>query len=354
MNQAQLISPGTVIRETYTVDRHIASGGFSDVYRVRHRYMGMQAMKVMRDGKREEQRASGLIEAFRLSRISHPSIVRVYDGNCLEKSLGGLPYVTMELIEGGTLEDLWTVSGKKFIPNLLDACDQLADALEHAHGQTPSIIHRDIKPSNVLIVRDADGTSTVRLADFGLAVPIDESLGFAAGHGTLVYRSPESLAGFETPASDVYSWGLTIYEAATGVFPFKAQLREANPASTAQLIEALRKIQSQPIDLPSYFRQAIHPVIDVIIMRTLAVATEMRIADGASLRTATRAMREAVEGDPTPSAHVARALRHCRDPANTPAALDLVERSLRADPAPCGAYARFLTFLRNERDRLAL
>lgn len=352
LHQPPLIPSGTIIRNTYTVDGHVASGAFADVYRVRHRYMGMQAMKVLKDGQSESQRSAGLFEAFRLARIAHPSIVRVYDGNCLEDSLGGHPYVTMELLEDGTLEDLGGSAGKRFVADLLDACDQLADALAHAHGQSPPIVHRDIKPTNVLIGRDPVGRLSVRLADFGLAVPIDTDLGFAVGHGTIAYRSPESLTGFETPASDIYSWGLTMYEAATGVFPFASRLRESQIDSTAQLIEVLRDAQTKPIDPPSYFRHAVHPAVDAIVMRALSVDHQTRIAHGAALRLATRAMRDAAEGDPSPAPSVARALHLCREPGRTTEALELLGKVLRANPERGSAYVRFLSFLRGERDRL--
>ncbi len=348
-----LIPSGTTIRDTYTVDRHVASGAFADVYRVRHRYMGMQAMKVLKDGKTESDRATGLFEAFRLARFAHPSIVRVYDGNCLEPALGGFPYVTMELLEGGTLEDLEDGSGRRFVIDLLDACDQLADALAHAHSQSPPIIHRDVKPTNVLIARDKQGRLTVRLADFGLAVAIDAELGFATGQGTIAYRSPESLNGFETPASDIYSWGLTMYEAATGVFPFAERLRTMASASTLQMIDSVKKAQQVPIDPPSYFRQAVHPAVDAIVMRTLSVDHRIRIQDGNALRMATRAMRDAAEGDPSPTEEIIGALACCHDPTRTVEALSSLGGALRASPERGGSYVRLLAFLRNERDRMA-
>lgn len=351
-NSQILLAPGTVVRDTYTVDNHIASGAFADVYRVRHRYMGMQAMKVLRDGRSEADRVAGLFEAFRLSRMSHPSIVRVFDGNCLEAKFGGHPYVTMELVDGGTLEDLGAVAGRRCTQDLLDASEQLAGALAHAHTQSPPIVHRDIKPTNVLVTRDPGGRLSVRLADFGLAVPIDETLGFAAAQGTLGYRSPESLAGYEIPASDVYSWGLTIYEAATGLSPFKARLREARHRPSGEFIDVLREVQKAPIDPPSYFRHSVHPAIDAVVMRALAVDPALRIQDGAALRTATRVMRIVVEGNPTPSEALTAALHLARHPARTTQAITLLEKSLRAQPTDGAAYVLFLSFLRSERDRM--
>lgn len=352
MSTHALLKTGTVIRDTYTVDRHIASGAFADVYRVRHRYMGMQAMKVLRDGRTEEQRIQGLYEAFRLAKVAHPSIVRVYDGNCLERQHGGLPYVTMELIEGGTLKDLEKRSGSLYVRDLLDACEQLAAALEHAHSQDPPIVHRDIKPTNVLLARRSDGGLTVRLADFGLAVPICKELGFADAHGTLLYRSPESLRGMEMPSSDVYSWGLTMYEAATGICPFAHALKHAECENTLELMEVLRAAQGEQIDPPSYYRHEIHAVFDALIMRCLSVDHRLRIQDGSALRRACRAARDAVEGNPEPADSVRRALYLCRDPSRTADAVDLLSRALKSETEQASAYISWIGFLRSERNRV--
>ncbi len=352
MSNPLLLGPGTAIRDTYTIDGHIASGAFADVYRVRHRYMGMQAMKVLRDGRTEDERVQGLYEAFRLAKVAHPSIVRVYDGNCLEREHGGFPYVTMELVEEGTLTDLERATGALYVQDLLDACEQLAAALEHAHTQDPPIVHRDIKPSNVLLARRSDGRLSVRLADFGLAVPISKELGFVSAHGTLIYRSPESLGGMEMPSSDVYSWGLTMYEAATGVNPFTQQLREVGSERALELMAALKGAQKSDIDVPSYYRHAIHPVIDALIMRCLCVDHRLRIPDGAVLHRATRAARDAVEGNPSPAAPVRRALYMCRNPERTDEAISLLSRALKSEREGAPSYIPWIAYLRSERERM--
>ena len=353
MNASDLLSPGTVIRDTYTVDAHIASGAFADVYRVRHRFMGMQAMKVLRDGQTAEQRIQGLYEAFRLAKVAHPSIVRVYDGNHLEARHGGLPYVTMELIEGGTLANLERIVRGSFLCGLLDACEQLAAALAHAHSQDPPIVHRDIKPANVLVTHRADGGVAVRLADFGLAVPISESLGFAIGHGTLLYRSPESLGGIELPASDVYSWGLTMYEAATGLSPFTMQLRATDRCDVPGLVEALKLAQDSNIEAPSHFRHEIHPIVDALVMRCLCNDHRLRIQSGMSLLRATIAARSIVCGDPKPPAAIRRALFLCRSPAMTKEAAHLLSRAILAENTDASAYRPWMDFLGSEHDRLS-
>jgi serine/threonine protein kinase len=351
LDARELLSPGTVIRDTYTVDAHIASGAFADVYRVRHRFMGMQAMKVLRDGQTSEQRAKGLYEAFRLAKVAHPSIVRVYDGNHLDARHGSLPYVTMELVEGGTLADLEQLVHGNFSCELINACEQLAAALAHAHSRDPPIVHRDIKPKNVLVTRRVDGGIAVRLADFGLAVPISETLGFAVGHGTLLYRSPESLGGIEVPASDVYSWGLTMYEAATGLSPFAMQLRNSDHRDMPRLVEELKSAQRSDLEAPSHFRHEIHPVIDALVMRCLCYDHRLRIQDGIALLQATIAAKSAVCGDPKPQAAVRRALHLCREPGRTGDSAHLLSRAMRKENTDASSYRAWLEFLSSEHDR---
>jgi serine/threonine protein kinase len=353
LDARELLSPGTIIRDTYTVDAHIASGAFADVYRVRHRFMGMQAMKVLRDGQTSEQRTKGLYEAFRLAKVAHPSIVRVYDGNHLDARYGGLPYVTMELVEGGTLADLERLVRGNFSCELLNACEQLAAALAHAHSHDPPIVHRDIKPKNVLVTRRADGGVDLRLADFGLAVPISESLGFAVGHGTLLYRSPESLGGIEFPSSDVYSWGLTMYEAATGLSPFTMQLRDSDHRDMPGLVEALKAAQRSDLEAPSHYRHEIHPIIDALVMRCLSHDHRLRIQNGIALLQATIAARSVVRGDPKPQAAVRRALFLCRVPARTEDAARLLSRAMRVGNTDASAYCAWMEFLSSEHDRLS-
>lgn len=355
MSKQDRIPNGTVIRDTYTVDSYIGSGGFADVYRVRHQYMGMQAMKVLRDVRCEESRMQGLTEAFHLSRISHPSIIRVFDGNRLEEKHGGLPYLTMELIEGGTLDEALDGDSTDFSRDLVHVATQLADALTHAHRMTPPIVHRDIKPTNVLTSRTTTGVLTIRLADFGLASPIDTNIGFTTGGGTVMYRSPESLDGFEVPASDVYSFGLTLYECASGVMPFRAATREANAGTLGEMIKALRDAQTQRIEAPSYYRHSLHPAIDALVMRCLVHASSQRIPDGNALRAAVEAMRRAVEGDPTPTTEVRKSLRIAHDPNRSSDALRLMKRSIRQlTPSQAAAYLPFVAFLNSEIERIGV
>jgi len=134
---------GTVIRDTYTVDRHLGAGQFSDVYLVRHRYMGMQAMKVFRLSENEEEYTDGFNEAFLLSKISHPNILRVFDANRLDADHEPAAYLAAEYVSGGTLTELLNEQYLT-VTEALDIAVQISDAVAHAHSQDPPICFQDI------------------------------------------------------------------------------------------------------------------------------------------------------------------------------------------------------------------
>src|SRR6187399_622992 len=103
-----LLELGQIIRETYEVERFLGEGAFAEVYRVRHRFLGRQAMKVFkRVGMSVDEINDMLGEAILLSRIGHPNIVRVFDANIVESPRGMCGYFTMENVPGGSLEKFW-------------------------------------------------------------------------------------------------------------------------------------------------------------------------------------------------------------------------------------------------------
>ena len=207
------LQPGTELRQTYTVVELLGRGRFADAYLVRHRFMGMQVMKLLVDGERDEDRAEGLGEAFLLSKITHPGIVRVFDANRLEDEHGGHPYITMEHVSGGNLAELLAEHRAGLaLDQALEFGRQIASSLGHAHDLPGGLVHRDVKPANILFEQVGGGDLAMRVADFGLATRVNRFTKVAASGGTLLYMSPESIAGYETPASDVFSAGLVLYD----------------------------------------------------------------------------------------------------------------------------------------------
>ena len=113
----QLLSEGAKIRDTYEVERFLGEGAFAEVYRVNHKFLGRQAMKVFKATSLDAEGVTKMLsEAILLSRIGHPNIVRVFDANTIETKNGTCGFFTMEYVPGGTLDKFWRSYGTKRIP----------------------------------------------------------------------------------------------------------------------------------------------------------------------------------------------------------------------------------------------
>src|SRR5438445_12140798 len=113
----RLLEEGQTVRDTYEVERFLGGGAFAEVYRVKHRFLCRQAMKVFkRVGMNLDEIHEMLGEAILLSRIGHPNIVRVFDANILETAQGTCGYFTMENVPGGSLDKFWRSHGGHMVP----------------------------------------------------------------------------------------------------------------------------------------------------------------------------------------------------------------------------------------------
>lgn len=180
-----LLKEGEVIHNTYEVERFLGEGAFAEVYRVKHRFLGRQAMKVFkRIGMSVKDVEEMLSEAILLSRIGHPNIVRVFDANVTETSTGLMGFFTMEYVAGGTLDQFWRSDRRSLMPveTAVDILRQVCRGLVVAHRENPPIIHRDIKPQNILIGYDGHGLHA-RLSDFGLAKRVNPMTLMASSQG---------------------------------------------------------------------------------------------------------------------------------------------------------------------------
>ena len=151
------------------------------------------------------------------ARLAHPNIVQVYDAGEAEFDGRETSYIVMEYVPGGDLKGLIDVRGRLPGAELARLGDEICAGLAHAHER--GVIHRDIKPHNILL----DENGHAKVTDFGIARALDATQATRTGAylGTALYSSPEQLRGQKaTPKSDVYSLGVTLYQAATGEPPF--------------------------------------------------------------------------------------------------------------------------------------
>ena len=210
----------------YTIVECLGRGGVGEVYSAHDRQLGRTvALKFLLPGRIGALSAERLMrEARSLSALNHPNIVTVHE---VIQSASGLAIV-MELVEGVSLRSL---CGKPLAEDrVVELGQQTAQALAAAH--TYGIVHGDIKPENILVRPDG----YVKVLDFGLARQIaadDHASAYGLTMGTLRYMSPEQVRAEPlTPASDVFSFGLVLYELATGQHAFPAK----SPLDTAQAI----------------------------------------------------------------------------------------------------------------------
>jgi serine/threonine protein kinase len=165
--QQQTLKPGTVLRETYTIQDKIASGGMGEVYRARHaRLPGTFALKVLNARLAADARAVARFEreAQILALIRHPNVVQVFDFDLLP---GGVPFLVMEHVQGRDLAQHVIESGRLPLSRVVNVVEQIASALEAAHAR--KVVHGDLKPANVMLVDCEAHPDLVKVLDFGVA-----------------------------------------------------------------------------------------------------------------------------------------------------------------------------------------
>lgn len=203
----------------YKIIREIARGGMGIIYEAFHGSLNRHvALKVLPN---ELAFDVDLIESFHFeaqiaANLNHPNIVHIYDNG----NINGIHFIAMELVEGTDLKRIIDSYDESFLPlNLFfHYAEQIISALKYSHDQ--GIIHCDIKPQNMLITRDG----TLKLSDFGIAQKIkNNSRNLQRGAaGTAKYISPEQIKQNNELdiRSDIYSFGVVLFEMATGRVPF--------------------------------------------------------------------------------------------------------------------------------------
>ncbi|HUP47838.1 MAG TPA: protein kinase [Thermoanaerobaculia bacterium] len=262
------ISPGTLVGR-YEVRASLGAGGMGEVFLARDPSLGRDvAIKIVRDGERNSDRVRRFAqEAKAASALNHPNVAHVYEVG----SFGDVHFIAMELVEGETLRERLR-RGPIPLDDVLQIGLQIAAGLAAAHAA--QIVHRDIKPENVIIRPDG----YVKILDFGLAklreIGSDDEATVLRTQpgmtvGTLGYMAPEQLSGGEiTPATDVFSLGVVLYEMVSGVRPFTG-------SNVTEIVTAILTKRPDPLG-PR--RNGIPPKLDLVIGRALARNPEERYA----------------------------------------------------------------------------
>jgi serine/threonine-protein kinase len=238
----------------YEVVGHIGAGGMGRVYKVRSIISNRdEAMKVLLPDLNSEHELAErfIVEIRTVAALEHPNIAQLRTAFQFQNQL----IMIMEFVEGSTLEKL-AAESRLAVDRVLDYATQTLSALSFAHSH--GVIHRDIKPANIMITTHGQ----VKLMDFGIAKNADEMHLTRPGMtiGSVYYMSPEQVRGGTVDArSDLYSLGITLYEALTGRKPFQAD------TSFTVLNAHLNEAPVPPIQV----NPALSPELNKIILRSL-------------------------------------------------------------------------------------
>jgi serine/threonine-protein kinase len=217
-------SPGYILADRYRIERRLGAGTSATVFEATDTLTGKRvAVKVVHHLFRRDRtiRKRFLREAEAARALSTPHAVKVLDVGQLSH---GIPYLVMELLRGSTLERIIRRNRGMPIEQALLLTDQIAAALQDAHGI--DIIHRDLKPENIFVT-DLAGTPFVKVVDFGISKlvgnrEVSQLTGTGMLVGTPVYMAPEQIEGHKDLDGrvDVYSLGVVMFEMLVGVSPF--------------------------------------------------------------------------------------------------------------------------------------
>ncbi len=221
-------APGSVFADRYEIIDEIGKGATSTVYRARQIQIGrIVALKLMHPHllKEEINKKRFEQEAKATAALSHPNLVLVHDFGL---SPLGRPFIVMDFVDGPSLDTIFGNQGRLTSQQFVDVFSQCCRGLAHAHKR--GVIHRDIKPSNIRLYKDEHNAVTAKILDFGIAklfTQDEESLKMTetgAVMGSPAFMSPEQSRAEEVDhRTDIYSLGVVMFQAATGVLPFKGK-----------------------------------------------------------------------------------------------------------------------------------
>ena len=278
------MNPADLIDGRYRLERLVGTGGMAEVWLAEDTRLGRWvAVKVLLPLTGDDLGTSLADEARVIARLQHPNIVAAYDAG----ETNGRHFVVLEYVNGYTARQLLESQGPFGEAEVVRLGSQLASALQYAHQQ--DILHSDIKPENILLTE----TRVAKLADFGTAEAVSRTLTAEQAReilGTIAYLAPEVLQGGNaSPASDVYSLGLTLYELLLGRLPFAG----ASPAAIAA-----QRLSSPAPPLRSLVPNA-SPQMEALIARAVAIRPAERFQSAGQLGGALRGVPAQTAGQLT-------------------------------------------------------
>jgi serine/threonine-protein kinase len=254
----------------YEIAGQLGTGAMGVVYKAMDPMIGRTvALKTVRlDAHGTE--TSELVQRFRNEArmagvLNHPNIVSIHDAD----EINGLFYMAMEYIEGRTLRQLLTEKHVLPMEQVLELSRQIAAGLDAAAAER--VVHRDIKPANIMIL--ANGS--VKIMDFGIAKAVaGVTTSKGAVLGTPSYMSPEQIRGqLLDGRSDLFSFGVILYEMVTGAKPFAGD-------NIAAILHKI--VHDEPVP-PRELNPGLHPGLERLLLKALAKSPQQRFQSGAEL-----------------------------------------------------------------------
>ena len=260
---------GKVLDNRYEILEKIGGGGMAIVFKAKDNALNrFVAIKILRSEFIDDEDFIQKFEreAQSAASLSHPNIVSIYDVGVFED----INYIVMEYIKGGTLKELIRDKGALTYDVVTNYAIQICGAMENAHKN--GIIHRDIKSHNIMLKDE----SMVKVTDFGIARAATSSTMTNTGNliGSVHYFSPEQAKGVHTDEkSDIYSFGIVMYEMLTGRLPFEGD----TPVAVA-----LKQIQEDPVP-PSAINRTVPRSLEDILLKCMEKEPVARYASAGDI-----------------------------------------------------------------------
>ncbi len=280
---SNIVSVGDVLAGKYRVEKVLGMGGMGVVVAATHLDLReVRAVKLMRPDAASEQSVERFLrEARAVVRLRSEHVAEVYDVGRLDS---GEPYIVMEMLEGHDLAALQKRRGAFPIGEAVLYVSQACHALAEAHAA--GIVHRDLKPGNLFLTRRSDGSSCIKVLDFGISkhthpdLDDPEMTGARDLMGSPLYMAPEQMrsASQVCARADVWALGAILYKLLTGRAPFQA----------ATVPEIFAAVLSKPVKLPSSIRSDMPRGLDNVILRCLDRVPSRRYASASDLLAALR------------------------------------------------------------------
>ena len=284
----------------YQIIDRLGVGGMGEIFKVRHIHLNeLRVIKIMRPNVAQDDQGLQrfLQEARTSTMIKHKNLAMLYDFAQLED---GSYYMVWEFIDGTNIQKWIAANGPMPARLTVEIAIQALHGLEHLHSM--DLIHRDVSPENIMLSQDHHGKLLVKVIDFGIAKQLQESSD-SGGHGLtqtgmflgkLKYASPEQ-AGFLKegehldPRSDLYSFGIVMYEMLSGRAPFQA----TNPHGYI-----LKHVTEKPAPIGE-LNSAVNvpPQLETLIMRSLEKQRDSRFASAEDFANALENVRSSVPPD---------------------------------------------------------